>query len=181
MGDAGRGRRRPTCAALIGAFNDIVLRVPYDSIRVADIVARARVGRSSFYEHFSDKDDLLRTTLAAPFSALGALLDESEANAALTHATFLLEHFAGNRHRALAMLRGPPHRHLVRALREQLVGRLRGIVDRRALQATQLAGAMLATLEAWLGGEFDAPAAVLAAELRDVARAFQPLIRPPKR
>lgn len=181
MGDGGREGRRSAHAALIAAFGELVLRVPYESIRVADIVARARVARSTFYEHFRDKDELLRESLAPPLAALGALLDESRATEALTHATFLLDHFAENRRRALAMLRGAPHRHLVRALREQLVGRLRGRADRRALLATQIAGAMLAVVEAWLGDEFDAPPAALAAEMRDCARALQPLIRPPKR
>ncbi|MBL8842089.1 MAG: TetR family transcriptional regulator [Planctomycetes bacterium] len=173
-------RAQRTRAALLSAFNELVLARPYESIRVADVIASARVGRSTFYEHFRDKDHLLRASLAAPISALATLLD---ARQDVAHAEAMLLHFAENRRRALALLRGTPHRHLVRALREQLEPRLAAHALRNGtrdgarsggasqprlmtLATTQLAGALLAVLEAWLGEELEGSA-------KEIARAMQ--------
>ena len=49
--------------ALIGAFNHLVLHRRQRHIRVADIVAQANVGRSTFYEHYSSADDILIAAL----------------------------------------------------------------------------------------------------------------------
>jgi AcrR family transcriptional regulator len=46
-------RTQKTRQALLGAFFGLVLERRYDEIKVADILERARVGRSTFYEHFS--------------------------------------------------------------------------------------------------------------------------------
>jgi AcrR family transcriptional regulator len=43
--------------ALIGLAHE----KPYPSIAVKDILDRANVGRSTFYTHFRDKDDLLES------------------------------------------------------------------------------------------------------------------------
>src|SRR5215213_8621419 len=45
--------------ALIG----LIIERDYDEISVGDIAEAANVGRSTFYAHFTDKDDLLRTGL----------------------------------------------------------------------------------------------------------------------
>jgi AcrR family transcriptional regulator len=41
------------------AFASLIREKPYDSIAVKEILDRANVGRSTFYTHFRDKDDLL--------------------------------------------------------------------------------------------------------------------------
>lgn len=171
-------RAQRTRAALLSAFNELVLARPYESIRVADVIASARVGRSTFYEHFRDKDHLLRASLAGPIGALTTLLD---ARQDVAHAEGMLLHFAENRRRALALLRGTPHRHLVRALREQLEPRLaahapNGRSGSRApllLATTQLAGALLAVLEAWLGEEVEGSAKEIARAMQSAALALR--------
>jgi len=52
-------RKSKTIAALRTALIDLMLEKHYDTITVQDIIDRANVGRSTFYSHFRDKEDLL--------------------------------------------------------------------------------------------------------------------------
>jgi AcrR family transcriptional regulator len=63
-------QRRPdrrvgrTRKALKEALTDLILERGYEGVTVQDIIDRADVGRSTFYAHFVDKDDLLMAILA---------------------------------------------------------------------------------------------------------------------
>jgi AcrR family transcriptional regulator len=60
MTDSDRDRRvRRTRSLLHRALIELMLEHRYERITVRDILARADVGRSTFYAHFRDKDDLL--------------------------------------------------------------------------------------------------------------------------
>ncbi len=48
-----------TVQALRSALFELVQEKHYDSITIQDIIDRANVGRSTFYTHFRDKEDLL--------------------------------------------------------------------------------------------------------------------------
>jgi AcrR family transcriptional regulator len=52
-------RTTRTVAALRAALIELILEKHYDAITVQDIIDRANVGRSTFYTHFRDKEDLL--------------------------------------------------------------------------------------------------------------------------
>lgn len=56
-----RGDRRvgKTRRALKKALTDLLREKPYESVTVQHIIDRADVGRSTFYSHFLDKDDLM--------------------------------------------------------------------------------------------------------------------------
>src|SRR5215208_5573677 len=76
MADAGSKDRRVqrTQSLLRGALASLIHEKAYDAIVVKEILARANVGRSTFYAHYRDKDqllesgisDLLRVDVAAP-------------------------------------------------------------------------------------------------------------------
>jgi len=57
-------RIRRTRRVLHNALMSLVIEKRYDKITVQDILDRADVGRSTFYTHFQDKDDLLVQGLA---------------------------------------------------------------------------------------------------------------------
>ncbi|MGN2635176.1 TetR/AcrR family transcriptional regulator [Nocardia takedensis] len=66
-------RVRRTRNLLNRALIELMLERGYDRISVADILERADIGRSTFYAHFRDKDDLLLVSsteyLRATFTA----------------------------------------------------------------------------------------------------------------
>jgi AcrR family transcriptional regulator len=53
-----------TRKALKEALTDLILEKGYEGVTVQDVIDRADVGRSTFYAHFVDKDDLLMAILA---------------------------------------------------------------------------------------------------------------------
>lgn len=56
-------RIQKTLHLLREALVSLIAEKPYDSIVVKEILDRANVGRSTFYTHFRDKDDLLVTAI----------------------------------------------------------------------------------------------------------------------
>ena len=68
----GRDRREPQTGSTVGrtrkalkeALTDLILEKGYEGVTVQDVIDRADVGRSTFYAHFVDKDDLLMAILA---------------------------------------------------------------------------------------------------------------------
>ncbi len=62
MGEAKTDRRvQKTRQALQEALIALILQKGYDAVMVQDILDRANVGRSTFYAHYQDKDDLLQS------------------------------------------------------------------------------------------------------------------------
>jgi AcrR family transcriptional regulator len=146
-------RVRRTREALFRAFFGLVLEQRYDTIRLADILARADVGRSTFYAHFRNKDALLAESLERPFSALADIIVQPQMPASLPE---MLAHFAENRSLALSLLRGAAMRQVERALMVLLEQRWRSAgLDRgtslpSSIAIHQIAQAILAPLLAWL-------------------------------
>jgi AcrR family transcriptional regulator len=54
-----RGRRPRTYEAVLGATARLLETTPLADLSVAQILAAAGVGRTSFYEHFASKDDVV--------------------------------------------------------------------------------------------------------------------------
>ena len=52
-------RKTKSRAAIVAAFSELLREEDYGKITVGDIIARAQVGRATFYGLFKSKDDLL--------------------------------------------------------------------------------------------------------------------------
>ncbi|WP_300531466.1 hypothetical protein [Maricaulis sp.] len=156
-------RVRRTRRALISAFNRLVMEKRLDDIKVADIIAAADVGRSTFYEHYSGRRDIHVDAMATPMAVLADAATGRGDEEALTG---LLEHFWDNRALARATLQGDNARAAIRLLADQITERLNekpgaGTLPVR-LAAMQMAQGHLGLVLAWVTGEASAKPAQLA-------------------
>jgi AcrR family transcriptional regulator len=71
-------RVRRTRNLLRNAFLELIQEKGYDRITVQDILDRADVGRSTFYAHYRDKDDLMLAGFEDIRSALAAERDAAQ-------------------------------------------------------------------------------------------------------
>lgn len=165
-------RVQKTRQALIQAFLDLVVERPYDEIKVGDVSELADVGRSTFYQHFENKDDLLRKSLDRAFMQLANILsDDCDPRA--------LEGWAGlfwdSRRTGRVLLSGQTRPFVARALAEMIEPRLAGFgpapLTSTKLIAFQLAEAQLALIHAWLTARAAATPAAIAATLIATTRA----------
>jgi AcrR family transcriptional regulator len=169
-------RVQKTRQALLGAFFGLVLERRYDEIKIGDILERAGVGRSTFYEHFSNKDGILASSIAGPFQVLADATRPADNTAQLI---LLLEHFWDNRAIARGILLGAVRRKTTPVLVDLIEQRLK--IDRAdkfaslvipvRLAAIQLAEGLLAPTAAWLTGDAQCSAEALALALRRTATA----------
>ena len=160
-------RKLRSRALLLQAFFDLVVSRPYGEISVARVVERAGVARSTFYEHFRGKDDLLADSLRGPLGALANAMVDSASIPALEG---VLAHFWQNRAQAVAILRGALGRRAQGVLATLMEQRLRRFEPLRVpvrLAAVQLAGLQLAGVGHWLEGGSQLSASDLARSLCD--------------
>lgn len=67
-------RVRRTRDALGDALIELMQEKPFDTITVQDVLDRAHVSRSTFYAHYSDKDDLLMSDAEEFFESISMAL-----------------------------------------------------------------------------------------------------------
>lgn len=166
-------RTRRTRAAVLGAFTHLFLDRRRRRIRAADLIAEAKVGRSTFYEHYSSPDEVLLEALRHPFATLA---DTAAGRGDPATTLRLVEHFWENRQRGRALFDDARMRDRVSRLLAELVAeRLEGaeLILPRELAAAQLAEAALAPLRAWVRGEAPATAGVMAEGLCRAGRALR--------
>ena len=148
-------RARRMQQALIESFLDLIVEKGYERTTVADILRRADVGRTAFYDHFENKQDLLlRRFGAMPW------LSGGDGAADLFDVTFLFEHIAQQRELVSALQGTTIYDEAMVRLRNHLLQSfLRLLQDRTAptdvesnlqLTAQALTGALMQLLMWWL-------------------------------
>ncbi len=116
-----------TRSMLLASFDRLILARGYDDVSVRDIAAGADVGRSTFYEHFEGKDDMLGQSVARPLAVLAAAAATSEPSESLEE---ILIHVHANRALVNALLQGSTRAIVVSALASKVEGHLATIARR---------------------------------------------------
>ncbi len=155
-------RVRRTRLAIFEAFRTLVLSRRYEDIRVADIIAEADVGRSTFYDHFTGKDDVLLSSIEGLFDVLA---DTVTQRVARERVFFVLSHFWDQRSLSRMVLSNELFFKLSRKLAEMMEMRLKadGAAPQAArIHATEAAMAQLGLIKVWSAGDLSCDVDALA-------------------
>lgn len=155
-------RVRRTRDRLGDALVELIQERPFESITVQHVLERAQVSRSTFYTHFTGKEDLLLADADEFFAALaGSLARAAEPSERLAPVAELFAHVAEVRPFVSALRDAGRYEPLMRLgqghfargieLRLERLPRARGLsAPERAALAEALAGSLLALLSWWL-------------------------------
>ncbi|MES2320691.1 MAG: TetR/AcrR family transcriptional regulator [Pseudomonadota bacterium] len=147
-------RSQRTRAALQTAFVQLLLKDGYDALKVGAIAEAANVGRSTLYEHYRTKQDLLRATLSTPFTTLAGLV---QPGCSTEPVIGLLKHFRENQQVSRVLLSWPTRPVLGQTLAALVGERLASghfgtPLIPSEITARQIADAQLALVECWVLG-----------------------------
>src|SRR5579864_4510377 len=155
-------RIRRTHERLGRALVELMQEKPIDAVTVQEVLDRAKVGRSTFYVHFRDKDDLLLTQLETFLETMSTALSvRNEKSFRVVPVAEMFAHIGGQQkmYRALAdagrlndffdLAQGYFGRGIARRLIES--GRMAKVPQRELdARASALAGSLLSLLRWWL-------------------------------
>jgi AcrR family transcriptional regulator len=153
-------RQQRTRDAIRNAFIGLATNRRYDDFSVRDLIDAAGIGKSTFYEHYRSKDDVLHTLMDG---MLAELADAATGAAAPERLRGLLAHFWENRRLGKTTF-GPPLAPTVRRRLAELIEQ-RQRSDR--VYAAYTAAGVVGLLHAWLSGEVSADVAEIAAGLSE--------------
>lgn len=119
------------------ALSALIRDKPYDSIAVKEILHRADVGRSTFYAHFRDKDELLISGIR---ELLGSAQLENRQRDLLWFSRPFFEHL--DQHRRGSDRTGVAGQQVVHERLEQIVADLVAAELKREARSAQAAGAI---------------------------------------
>jgi AcrR family transcriptional regulator len=166
--DRRTGRTR---SALMSAFVDLMLTRGYAGLSVEDVAENANVGRSTFYLHFRNKDDILQESLARPSRGLAVIVGH---DVAVARVVSLLEHFHSQRRLNRVFFAQPARSLWVKCLAGLIEPRLALLTrTHRSLRpivalpmlATLIAEAQIALVSHWLQGRNTTKAGAVAEAL----------------
>jgi AcrR family transcriptional regulator len=166
-------RIRRTCKRLGSALIALIQEKPIAEVTVQDVLDRASVGRSTFYLHYRDKNDLLLSQLEGFLEAMSTALSvRKEASHRVVPVEEFFAHI-GDQNKLYQVLAESGHlgefydlaqgyfaRGIARRLTESK--RLSNIPQREvAARSSALAGSLLSLLRWWLDrGEKESPRAM---------------------
>jgi AcrR family transcriptional regulator len=155
-------RVRHTRDALGDALLTLMQEKPFETITVQQVLDRAGIGRSTFYAHYRDKDDLFLSDLEDFFEPMSTLLLRCrEASNRVAPVRELFAHVAEMRHLHAALIAADKLRdflemgleYFARAIEQRLseLPSSRAIAPaQRAAMAHAFAGALLSLMSWWV-------------------------------
>lgn len=165
-------------AAILNAFAGLLFRDGFENVSVQGIVAGAGIARSTFYEHFSSKDDVLRASMAQFLEVFASCLGGDDHVPELAR---VLDHFWDNRRLVDPIFTGSARRIVALSLSEMIESQLRrsseSLLLPPRLAAIHLAEAQLALVENWLRGRAFASVDDMATALCQTSRASARALR----
>ena len=145
-------RIQKTLNLLREALGSLIREKPYDEIVVQEILDRANVGRSTFYMHFRDKDELLVSGIHGMLGSLNAPPDLPSPGKPyeriVRFSLPIFEHIYQHRRTGPAMMgvrgRAVVHDHLQKIVAEQIADDVKRYVQSRRKGATKIPQEVLA-------------------------------------
>ena len=177
-------RIQRTRQLLLDALVAIILEKGYEAVTVQDIIDRANVGRSTFYAHFQDKEDLFLSGFENLRSQFEQHLagDGKEPNNPWALSLIIFEHVQANQRLFKAMIgkqsQGAMTRHFNQYLAALIRGHIKGQMPEKAREqvppdvlAQVIVSSLMALLTWWLDNDLPYTAARM-------TEMYQALIRP---
>jgi len=165
-------RVKRTKSHVFDAFFQMVQSSRYDELKTIDIINKSGIGKSTFYEHFSSKDDVLSQSLEGPMSVFARAL-VGDADRDTTKA--IMEHFWERRALARVILQHPTRKVVDRCLQTLIVVQLGGDASLKEnsennAKACFLACGFLSLLEEWLVGKVNLSADQILAHVDEFSK-----------
>lgn len=164
-------RIQRTRQLLQDALIALILEKGYDKITVKDIIDRANIGRSTFYAHYLDKDDLMESSveklkeeIEEHFISSG----DADAQNMMMPSLVLFQHTQKQHHLYKAMIGGGGIEIVVKAIRDGLMAHARAHFEGAEcagkelaipmdVLVTHLAGSLQNLLTWWLDNDMPYP------------------------
>lgn len=148
-------RVKRTQRLIFEAFAELVQSRRFDEIKTLDIINQADVGKSTFYEHFKDKNDVLEQSLAAPLSIIASVLCGQSDSWSMEG---ILNHFWTNRTLGRVILTHPTRAVAEKCLLDLIVTEIcqnegHGSNAKTTARAIFLSAGFIALLNDWLTGK----------------------------
>ena len=78
-------RKKRTEKAIVGAFSELICEKDYSEISIKDVIDRADVARATFYDHYKNKEDVLRAISGGIFAHVNAATLSAEKHHDFSH------------------------------------------------------------------------------------------------
>jgi AcrR family transcriptional regulator len=154
-------RSRRTRRMLGEALVALMLEKRYDAITVQEIIDRANVGRSTFYAHYLDKEDLLQHQVAEVVQSIDRHMDISAGGNRIVPSIELFRHLRDSQALIRALVRGRAMETVLKTMRAHLSSNISERLAQRLPQGAEpalqlplvahyVAGAMLTMFDWWL-------------------------------
>lgn len=162
-------RSQRTYRLVSSAFAELLVEKPYEEILVQDILDRADIGRTTFYAHYFDKEDVLNSIVEQELEMLTHQIAHSTARQQVVPGLELFEHvYHSQNQQFLALMRSRAGEPLWEALQTALCQAIEPALstlyaEKRSppiplpVVSEYLAGAFLTLLKWWLAADMPYP------------------------